>query len=82
MVCRNRKFLLQDGWFAIQLSGTDPKVKLYFGVNVVTEADASERLSSVQKMVMNDIYSLFLIEIAHDSVYKVSGNKYNVDDTL
>jgi len=48
------KFWLQDGsWFAIRPSGTEPKVKFYFGVKQGTESKSEERLKEVKTRVMN-----------------------------
>lgn len=48
------KFWLQDGsWFAIRPSGTEPKVKFYFGVSQGTENESKERLKEVKASVIN-----------------------------
>ncbi|MEH7590580.1 phospho-sugar mutase [Priestia megaterium] len=48
------KFWLQDGsWFAIRPSGTEPKVKFYFGVRQGTENESEERLKEVKASVIN-----------------------------
>lgn len=48
------KFWLQDGsWFAIRPSGTEPKVKFYFGVKKGTYPESEERLKEVKTSVMN-----------------------------
>ncbi|MGG3123265.1 phospho-sugar mutase [Priestia megaterium] len=48
------KFWLQDGsWFAIRPSGTEPKVKFYFGVKQGTEDESEERLEEVKASVIN-----------------------------
>jgi phosphoglucomutase len=48
------KFWLQDGsWFTIRPSGTEPKVKFYFGVKQGTEGESEERLKEVKASVIN-----------------------------
>lgn len=48
------KFWLQDGsWFAIRPSGTEPKVKFYFGVKRGTDRKSEERLKEVKASVIN-----------------------------
>ncbi|MGG1322282.1 phospho-sugar mutase [Priestia megaterium] len=43
------KFWLQDGsWFVIRPSGTEPKVKFYFGVKQRSESESEERLNKIQ----------------------------------
>lgn len=47
------KFWLQDGsWFAIRPSGTEPKVKFYFGVKQGSESESEERLKEIKVSVM------------------------------
>lgn len=47
------KFWLQDGsWFAIRPSGTEPKIKFYFGVRQGSEGESKERLEEVEVNVM------------------------------
>ena len=40
---------LEDGWCCARPSGTEPKVKFYFGVNAKTREQADEELSSLKK---------------------------------
>ncbi|WP_371129358.1 phospho-sugar mutase [Priestia aryabhattai] len=48
------KFRPQDGsWFAIRPSGTEPKMKFYFGVKQGEEDLSEERLREVEVSVMN-----------------------------
>ncbi|MFZ7826302.1 hypothetical protein ACO1DI_25235 [Priestia sp. 40] len=48
------KFWLQGGsWFAIRPSGTEPKVKFYFGVKQETESESKKRLKEVETNVIN-----------------------------
>lgn len=50
------KFWLQDGsWFAIRPSGTEQKVKFYFGVKKGTYQESEERLKEVKTSVMNTV---------------------------
>lgn len=50
------KFWLQDGsWCAIRPSGTEPKVKFYFGVKKGTYLESEERLKEVKTSVMNTV---------------------------
>jgi len=47
------KFKLADGsWFAIRPSGTEPKIKFYFGVKAETKAQSDEHLSALKGAVM------------------------------
>lgn len=47
------KFKLADGtWFAIRPSGTEPKIKFYFGVKADTQAESDERLLAIKTDVM------------------------------
>jgi len=53
------KFWLQDGsWFAIRSSGTESKVKFYFGVKQVTENRSEKRLQEIQTNVMNAVENI------------------------
>lgn len=50
------KYWLQDGsWFAIRPSGTEPKVKFYFGVKQVTENRSEKPLQEIQTNVMSAV---------------------------
>ncbi|WP_203247629.1 phospho-sugar mutase [Sporosarcina beigongshangi] len=47
------KFKLADGtWFAIRPSGTEPKIKFYFGVKANTQAESDKRLLAIKTDVM------------------------------
>lgn len=47
------KFFLEDGsWFAARPSGTEPKMKWYFGVKGVSRHDSSARLEALKQEVM------------------------------
>ncbi len=44
---------LEDGsWFCVRPSGTEPKVKIYFGVNADSEFDAKEKINDLEENVM------------------------------
>ncbi|WP_454870767.1 phospho-sugar mutase [Priestia megaterium] len=50
------KFWLQDGsWFVIRPSGTEPKVKFYFGVRKRSASESEERLKKIQVGVMESV---------------------------
>lgn len=47
------KFLLEDGsWFCLRPSGTEPKIKFYFGVCGTSGEDAKARLGKMQEAVL------------------------------
>jgi len=51
------KFMLNDGsWFAVRPSGTEPKIKFYFGVKGTSLADAQTKL----EMLKNDVEAFIL----------------------
>lgn len=48
------KYKLTDGsWFCIRPSGTEPKVKFYFGVNAASDEDSKEKLATLRTAVMD-----------------------------
>ncbi|MBU8908817.1 phospho-sugar mutase [Desertibacillus haloalkaliphilus] len=52
------KYKLQDGsWFCIRPSGTEPKVKFYFGVKRDTYEESSQALQAIKDAVMKQVYS-------------------------
>lgn len=52
------KFFLEDnGWFAVRPSGTEPKIKFYFGVCGKSTVDAEERLMKLKEVVLGLIES-------------------------
>nr|WP_280160919.1 hypothetical protein [Priestia megaterium]MDH3143679.1 hypothetical protein [Priestia megaterium] len=66
------KFWLKDGsWFAVHPSGTEPKVKFYFGVKQATENRSEKRLQEIQANVMsaveNTIYKSKSIRLEPDA---------------
>ncbi|WAJ24896.1 phospho-sugar mutase [Lacrimispora xylanolytica] len=50
------RFLLsEDAWFAIRPSGTEPKIKFYFGVKGKSFQDADEKLKRLKKDILTSI---------------------------
>ena len=50
------RFLLsEDAWFAIRPSGTEPKIKFYFGVKGKSFQDADEKLKALKKDILTSI---------------------------
>ncbi|MFB4212024.1 phospho-sugar mutase [Shouchella sp. JSM 1781072] len=48
------KYFLQGGaWFCVRPSGTEPKVKFYFGVKEESSADSAESLRQLKEAVMS-----------------------------
>lgn len=47
-----------DAWFCIRPSGTEPKIKIYYGVSAGSEAGAQEDLKSLKQDVLNVIKPL------------------------
>ncbi|MFC0472381.1 phospho-sugar mutase [Halalkalibacter kiskunsagensis] len=53
------KYKLEDGsWFCIRPSGTEPKIKFYFGVNKETLADSKRALEQLKQAVMSLVHNL------------------------
>jgi phosphoglucomutase len=47
------KYELEDGsWFCLRPSGTEPKIKFYFGVREQSEQKAREKLAIVKEAVL------------------------------
>ncbi len=47
------KFILaDDSWFCVRPSGTEPKIKYYFGVKGESLADSNQKLESLKKAVL------------------------------
>ena len=52
-------FALKDkSWFCVRPSGTEPKIKLYFGVEEKTEEEADNKINSLKIKVMDIIDSI------------------------
>ncbi|WP_255706675.1 phospho-sugar mutase [Anoxybacillus sp. LAT_33] len=53
------KYVLEDGsWFCARPSGTEPKMKFYFGVKGQTLAEAKQQLEQLETAVMERVYTL------------------------
>jgi len=53
------KYILEDGsWFCLRPSGTEPKVKFYFGVNASNLEESKQNLSKLMGAVMGKINEL------------------------
>ncbi|WP_153124374.1 phospho-sugar mutase [Peribacillus tepidiphilus] len=53
------KYFLEDGtWLCLRPSGTEPKIKFYFGVRANSMEDAQEKLSDVMKAFMSQVEKL------------------------
>ncbi len=46
-------FLENDGWFAVRPSGTEPKIKFYFGVKAESENNAKIELEKLKNVVLS-----------------------------
>lgn len=47
------KFIVDDGWFAVRPSGTEPKIKFYFGVVANSKNNAEIQIEFLKKNVLN-----------------------------
>lgn len=53
------KYVLEDGsWFCVRPSGTEPKMKFYFGVKGQTLTEAKQQLEQLETAVMERVYTL------------------------
>ncbi|MCL7747057.1 phospho-sugar mutase [Halalkalibacter alkaliphilus] len=53
------KYILEDGsWFCIRPSGTEPKIKFYFGVNKETLEESQKSLEQLKQAVMGLVHKL------------------------
>lgn len=51
------KFFTEDGWFAVRPSGTEPKIKFYYGIcssdRIATEKKLKELISTIDSFIEN-----------------------------
>ena len=53
------KFILEDGsWIAVRPSGTEPKIKFYFGCNGEEKIDVDNKLEEIIKEIVNYVDSI------------------------
>ncbi|MGX9755633.1 phospho-sugar mutase [Clostridioides difficile] len=53
------KFLLEDGsWIAVRPSGTEPKIKFYFGANSDNQEDVESKLNNLISYILNVVDSI------------------------
>lgn len=51
------KFILEDGsWIAVRPSGTEPKIKFYFGCSGINQCKVDNKLEKMMEYVINMIY--------------------------
>ncbi|RSL34657.1 phospho-sugar mutase [Salibacterium salarium] len=51
------KYITEDGaWFCIRPSGTEPKIKFYFGVHELESEKAKDKLSELKTAVMEEVH--------------------------
>ena len=41
------KFFTEDGWFAVRPSGTEPKIKFYYGIKSDSSESVKEKLQTM-----------------------------------
>ena len=47
------KFIVDDGWIAVRPSGTEPKIKFYFGVVADCNTNAEKRIEFLKKSILD-----------------------------
>ncbi|QHN48354.1 phospho-sugar mutase [Geobacillus stearothermophilus] len=53
------KYMLEDGsWFCLRPSGTEPKMKAYFGVKGISLQDSEEKLARLSDAVMQRVHDV------------------------
>jgi phosphoglucomutase len=50
--------LIDGSWFCIRPSGTEPKIKIYFGVSESSQVKSQEKLEYIREKVVNTIKRL------------------------